>query len=414
MTYRAVDCQGFAGGFTLGTVQAGFELVGKREMKGGFGVTNCEANRQLLGTSWETESAPAETWSVPAGGADLVFGNPPCSGFSGFSPKSFRGEKSPINECMWAFADYAAKVNPQVAVFESVQAAYSQGRDLMRALRERLEYQTGDRWDLHHVKHNAYALGGPALRSRYFWVASRIPFGVEHPELPVLPTLWDAIGDLAMLAETWTTQPYRAPASPWAERLRSKLGVVDGHEPSRSAFAERVAQLIEMAGWAQGEVISEVTRRCYETHGEFPPGWKYREQRTVDSNYNFGFSGIKRWVEDQPARVITGAGTEIAIHPRLNRLFTHREVARIMGFPDDWRISPLRDLPGLKSTWGKGITVDAGRWISTWVRRSLDGEPGQLPGTVVGNREVELVVSKPRLRGTVGIDMRAKQKVGAA
>jgi len=36
--YRAVDCQGFAGGFTLGMVQAGFHLVGKREMKAGFGV----------------------------------------------------------------------------------------------------------------------------------------------------------------------------------------------------------------------------------------------------------------------------------------------------------------------------------------------------------------------------------------
>lgn len=409
---RAIDCQGFAGGFTLGTVQAGFELVGKREMKGGFGVANCEANRHLLGRHWEAESVPPAEWSVPAGGADLVFGNPPCSGFSGFSPKSFRGEASPINECMWAFADYAARVGPQVAVFESVQAAFSKGRGLMVALRERLEESTGQRWDLYHVKHDAYALGGPAIRRRYFWVASRIPFGVERPELTVLPTLHDAIGDLEPLATTWLPQPYRAPASTWAEPRRSPSGSVDGHEPSRSAFSVRIRELIEWAGWAQGESIIDVTRRCYEKHGELPPSWKYREQRTIESDFNFGFSGIRRWREDRPARVVTGAGTEIAIHPRLDRLMTHREVARIMGFPDNWQILPLRGNPGVKATWGKGITVDAGRWIATWVRRSLEGQPGTLPGTVIGEREVELVVSKPLVRGMVSAP--AMSRVGAA
>ena len=112
MTYTAIDCQCFAGGFTLGLVQAGFKLIGKREMKGGFGVANCEANRHLLGVDWDAEAVSPEAWSVPQGGADLVAGNPPCSGFSVLSSKEFRGADSKINACMWAFAEYAAR-NPR-------------------------------------------------------------------------------------------------------------------------------------------------------------------------------------------------------------------------------------------------------------------------------------------------------------
>jgi hypothetical protein len=75
--YRAIDCMGFAGGFTLGVVQAGFELVAKREMRGGFGVPNCEANRHLLGTNWQAQACDPADWEVMP--AELVFGNPPCS-----------------------------------------------------------------------------------------------------------------------------------------------------------------------------------------------------------------------------------------------------------------------------------------------------------------------------------------------
>jgi hypothetical protein len=75
---RAVDVHGFAGGFTLGMVEAGFELAGKRENKAGFGIPNCEANRHLLGTNWKSEAVDPAEWTV-VNDAQVVFGNPPCS-----------------------------------------------------------------------------------------------------------------------------------------------------------------------------------------------------------------------------------------------------------------------------------------------------------------------------------------------
>lgn len=389
--YRAVDVLGFAGGFTLGMVQAGFELVGKREMPGGFGVSNCEANKHLLGYHWKTEATDPTRWSVIT--ADVVFGNPPCSGFSGMSAKHFRGAHSPINHCMWAFVDYVARARPLVAVFESVQLAFTRpdGLELMRALRAHLEMKTNEKWSLHHVLHNAYSVGGCSQRRRYFWVVSRIPFGIEWPtpDRSALPVLDDAIRDLEGLPESWNVQPhsYYSSASDWAFwRLRIDAHV-DGHVAVRNPLTQRVVDLMQGVEWKPGEHLAQVARRHYETHGRLPDSWKYTEQKVVGSDFRMGFNTPVRWKGDEAARVITGSGCLTAVHPRLPRTLTHREVARIMGFPDDWLIEPLKSTPGLGMTWGKGITVDCGRWIGTQIHFALGGNPGTVTGLKIGERE---------------------------
>lgn len=387
MAHTFVDALGFAGGFTLGMVQAGFELVGKREMKGGFGVPNCEANRGLLGDNWKAEATNPSHWSVVA--TDVVAGNPPCSGFSGMSAKHFRGANSPINHCMWAFVEYAARVRPQVAVFESVQLAFTRpdGLALMRALRHDLEEKTGDQWTLHHVLHDAYSVGGVAHRRRYFWVATRVPFGIEWPHRDKLPVLDDAIGDLEHQPEAWGATPRTSTPSWWAEpRTRDDL-LVDGHVSVRAPLIQRVVDLMSGVQWNDGEHLARLARRYYDTYGRLPDSWRHTQEKVVKSNFNLGYNTPVRWIGDAPARVITGAGPIVAFHPRLPRPLTHREVARVMGFPDTWLIEPLKNTPGLVATWGKGITVDCGRWIGEWIHSTLDDNPGSYAGESIGDRE---------------------------
>lgn len=391
---RAVDVLGFAGGFTLGMVQAGFELVGKREMKGGFGVANCEANRHLLGNGWKSEVGDPAGWS--AVDAEVVFGNPPCSGFSVMSAKEFRGADSKINHCMWAFADYVVKVKPVIAVFESVQPARTRpdGHALMKRLREHVEEQTGLRYTLHHVKHNAYSVGGCSIRPRYFWVISQVPFGVEIPRYDRYPTLWDAIGDLSTLQTTWRPQPYQTDGSWWSQARRSSSGLVDGHQDLDNPMIRRVKDLMEIAdSWGPRDHIGLVAKRHYERYGDLPASWQGIKPKLIKNDFFMGFISPIRWLADAPARVITGAGLQVGIHPTLPRMFTHREVARIMGFPDDWLIEPLKGVPGLPLTWGKGITVDCGRWIGEWIQRALDGSPGSVHGDEVGDREYDIDVT---------------------
>lgn len=388
--FKAIDCQGFAGGFTLGMVQAGFELVGKREMQGGFGVANCERNRHLLGHGWKSESVAPEQWTSTD--AEVVFGNPPCSGFSVMSAKEFRGADSKINHCMWAFVEFASKVRPQIAIFESVQNAFTSpaGHALMRGLRDDLESRTGLAYTLHHVRHNAVAVGGAAVRRRYFWLASQVPFGVERPSLPRYPRLNDVIGDLASLGRTWQAQPYREPATWWSTSRRSDGGSVDGHVGLDNPLTRRIGELLRGVAWDPGMAIGEVARRYWDTYGRLPDGWKAVEEKIVKNDFFMGFTTPVRWRGDNYGRVVTGGGLHNIVHPWLDRTVTHREVARILGFPDDWRILPLRDVSGLNMTWGKGITVDCGRWIGGWIKTALEGNPGGYVGTEIGEREYDI------------------------
>jgi site-specific DNA-cytosine methylase len=385
----AIDCQGFAGGFTLGTVQAGFRLVGKREQKGAFGVFNCEVNRQLLGSGWKTEVGdPATAWTPYR--VNFVFGNPPCSGFSTLSPKKFRGMDSKINDCMWAFAHYAASCYPEVAVFESVQAAFKKGRPLMQALRDRVESLTGRHWYLYHVLHNALSVGGCAMRKRYFWVVSQVPFGIERPELQFVPSLRSVIGDLVELPYTYGPQPYRASPSWWAEPRVDPRGYVDGHQFYDCTYIQKSLELVthELGPWPEGQRLQNMMRLYYQRYGDLPDSWATRRENLIKHDFWCGASQLTRWRWGDPARVITGAGLESVLHPLLNRGLTHREVARIMGFPDTWEIHAFEDQKGaIRQTWGKGIPVDCGRWISSWVREAILGTPGSYVGDVIGDRE---------------------------
>lgn len=389
-----IACQSFAGGFDLGAVQAGARLVHKVEQVGGFGLDSVRANRHLLGHTWDTQACDPSGWEVLP--AHAVFGNPPCSGFSNMTSIDKRGVNASVNACMWEFARYVARVRPLIAAFESVSAAYSNGLKLMRQLREFVELTTGATWTLHHVLHNARALGGPATRRRYFWVISRVRFGVAQPLLPTVPLLADVLDDLVPLRETWEAQPYLSPATEWVEPRRSARGLVDGHHTGGGQLDTKVRELAEWIDWQPGELQSSALRRCHEKHGELPPAWKGIERSIVEKDFFRRYTSTDRWDGDKPGRVINGDGPLTGVHPLLPRPFTHREAARLMGFPDDWRILPLRGLgSALRRTWGKGITVDAGRWLAHWVQQSIRGEAGPLTGTPVGEREFEVSVINP-------------------
>lgn len=381
---------GFAGGFTLGVVQGGYELVGKRELPGGFGVANCEANRALLGDQWQTEVGPAEEWTTVRD-VQLLFGNPPCSGFSLMTDRRHRGVDSKINACMHALFNYAGRVRPDVVVMESVRQAFTGGRSLMVALRARLEELTGLRYGLWHVFQDALDLGGAARRPRYFLVASRVPFGVDYPTLRRRPLLRDVWDDLRDQPQSWLPQPYRRPPTWWSTSARADSVAVDGHVARTGLPTRRALDLLELAerdgGWPAGWAIGRVAKRCYERFGYLPDSWSHTVPKLVAKDFQMGFTTVHRWDADKPARVITGAAIDMVLHPWEPRTITHREAARVMGFPDDWRLLPLRAEASLRATHGKGITVQCGRWIADQVRRALDGQPGNVTGELIGDRE---------------------------
>jgi site-specific DNA-cytosine methylase len=392
---RFIDCQCFAGGFTVGATQAGFTLVHKAEEgPPGFGMAICEANRGVLGNWWEGQASAPEDWEVPSGGAQLVVGNPPCSGFSVMSPSSFRGIDSAINECMRNLFTYAAKVNPEAVIMESVTSAFKIGLPLMRALADGLKRATDQKWFVTHVIQNNLSLGGCTRRLRYFLVVTKFPFGVEHEPLKWLPTLGDALEDLRTQPLGWGMQPYTAPPTWWSHRQRTLSGLVDGHmtQPLTPREQERLHSITDATPWEPGEPFDAVLKRHYEMHGSLPEAWQYpsqvkgmehltREKVIVEKDFKVGgYSQTRQWRWDIPGYVMTGHGPTQVWHPD-NRHLTHREAARVMGFPDDWLIEPVKDDKNLQPGWGKGISVDCGRWVCTWLRKSMLDHPGSITGT---------------------------------
>lgn len=348
----AVDCQTFAGGFAVGAVEAGFNILAKREEAGAAGVAIYQSNKHVLGDVPVQATNPIEWEPVKA---HMVFGNPPCSAFSNMASSGARFDaewRSSKNACMTYLVDYAAKCDPEIVIFESVQGAFTKGREFMQSLHRKLEKLTGDEWALTHVLHRVQDLGGVQNRPRYFWVASRVPFGIDPESIKPPVTLWDRIGDLA----------------------DKPLGSVDGHYTLKSKRANYLAELASQGQWAQGERSALAWTRTPEIHVQQPD-----KQVT-------GFASV-RLKADAQCRVITGIAPEIYVHPTENRVLTFREIARVMGFPDSWNVEKYAVTGWQARLFGKGICVEAAHWISTAAAQSLSGNPGSEKGVQIGERE---------------------------
>ena len=380
MTYTSIDCQSFAGGFTLGTKLAGFQIIGKREAVGGFGVPAVEGNKKLLG-DFEIEVGTPDTWTPLK--ADLVFGNPPCSGFSNRSSMvrglnadgvieriNYTGYSASPNQCMWDLVEYAAACDPEIVMFESVQGAYNKGRDLIQDLRSHLELKTGSQYNLFHVLHDVAKLGGAQERKRYFWVASRIEFGVDPVERSAT-TVQDRIGDLENVA----------------------LGSIDGHVIEDTPRGRRVAELASKIQWDPWEVIGTVYQRAMEE------GVQLSEENWPDhiqSEKRVTQFVPKRLDYSKPSNVLAGDCLWMQVHPTLPRTLTHREIARLSGYPDEWSCDPYIQKKAHSRFWGKGICVEAGKWIATAAYDAISGSAQQYQGELIGDREFLIDFSKSK------------------
>jgi site-specific DNA-cytosine methylase len=400
-SYAFVDCQGLAGAWTLGTAQTGrFYMAHRVSQPGGFGDQTVALNEGLIAHSPDvlTEEGAADTWT-PVGGIAFVCGTPPCSGFSVYNTskkENFRGPDSPINSCMRDLAGYAGRLTgadggrgAEIVAFESVQGAFNSGRVLMQALRDILEEDTGQRYGLTHVLMSGATVGAAQYRHRYYFVAHRVPFGIDRPEPRHVTTVWDAIGDLAPLIETRDQQSYdrTVPYAKFAaDRLSKGLTVKD---MDRRGPENRTARLVEdlcaRTDWQQGEYCQDVVRRTGRTdliEDLFANRWNDDERSLKGLPRHWP----KRLRAGAPAWVVTGNSSTSFVHPTLPRVLTVRELSRLMGYPDDWRWPSAASIDGRSSLIGKCCPVDSGRWVSEWAARALDGEPGA-QGEEIGDRE---------------------------
>ena len=383
----AVDVMGFAGSMAAGVDQAGFDILAKREPAkfGGFGVESMTYNMPWV----EAQVSEAADWALPTEHANLVYGCPPCSGFSQLSSvntkvyahtgTTYRGADAEINVCMEWFIDYVARAKPEVAIMESVGPAFKLGREWMELLWERLRSKSGLDYDLTHVNMNAALVGGDVIRPRYFFVAHLQPFGVGLNFVAPRP-MGEVIADL---------DDAEGMAGP-GDEVDTDWGHVTRRTKSTMRITETIAWLQERGlDWAQGTRLPDnIPADLLKTPPDFwqkPEGMK-RSKRwdNEDSNpYSHWHStdpfSPARWRAEKPFGVIVAASLDRAIHPTQPRPLTFREAARFMSLPDTWSMRVLVE-KNKPDELGKAVPSASAKWIAHWAKMSILGTPGEYAG----------------------------------
>lgn len=316
--YRGLDIFSGAGGMSLGAMNVGIDIVlaiDNNESAAKTFIRNHPTTEFVLG---DIRKIDIEN-QIKQKDIFVVFGGPPCQGFSLSNTKT-RNSENPNNNLFEEFLRFVKEINPVWFVFENVEGitTFNKGETL-NIIRQRfsdLGYKTSD------AVLYASDYGVPQHRNRFFMVGNRLNINFEFPEKKTeTVTVADAISDLPNLTngEKLEIAPYKKGngLSEYAKlmRLKSKMSLQNFVSQNEDYVLERYKHI------KQGE------------------NWKAipNELMTNYANKNNCHSGIYRRLEaEKPSVVISNYRKNMLIHPFANRGLSVREAARLQSFPDDF------------------------------------------------------------------------------
>jgi DNA (cytosine-5)-methyltransferase 1 len=320
MTYRLIDLFSGAGGMTLGFTDpqfgGGFESVWSLDFDRAAVETH---NRNFTG---HADCADIEAWlnqSKPIPEADVVIGGPPCQGFSLLN-KQRTGD---VRRQLWQpFMDVVERSGASMFVIENVQELYRSPE-----LGQIIERADGMGFNTEASVLLAADYGSPQTRRRCFIVgwkramegAPAFPPLRTHAapdsgtNLPPWRTVRDAIGDLP------------PPEGIEPRAMPGPLNLHFGRSPTEKSQKRYRAVPLGGNRFDLQREAPHLTPDC----------WKRKTSGGTD------LFGRLWW--DRPSVTIR---TEFFkpekgryLHPDQHRPITHREAARLMGFPDDFEFA---------------------------------------------------------------------------
>ncbi|OGE83122.1 MAG: restriction endonuclease [Candidatus Doudnabacteria bacterium RIFCSPHIGHO2_02_FULL_43_13b] len=264
---------------------------------------------------------------------DVVLATPPCQGMSVANHK--KGNELARNSLVVESIRLVDEIRPKVFIFENVRAFLSTlCTDIdkkQKNIREAIEVNLGGKYNIHYQVINFKDYGNPSSRTRTLVIGVRKNIQEVTP-LDLMPplkyggTLRDAIGDLSPLKIMGEIdkndiyhnfRPYATHMIPWVETIKEGQSAFDNTDPKR-----RPHQIIN------GKIV----------HNENKNGDKY-----------------SRCYWDKVAPCVHTRNdifaSQATIHPRDNRVFSIRELMRMMSVPDsfNWVSAPLGELNNLPS-----------------------------------------------------------------
>jgi DNA (cytosine-5)-methyltransferase 1 len=314
-----IDLFAGAGGMSLGAVLAGIEVVLAVELDPWAARTYHTNHPETEICEEDIRSLSSRRLkSIPKGRKTVVFGGPPCQGFS-YSNLRTRSSKNPENWLYLEFLRVVEALSPEWVVFENVCGIVNTAGGLfVKEVIDRLS----PHYTLSYGLLNAMHHGVPQNRARFFLVGSRsgVRFRMPRPSRSEPVTVHEAISDLPVLANgaavSW--MPYRTPsASRYARRMR------DGQEGSSNHLVTRNADNIvkRYSHVPQGGNWEDIPARMMRNY-------------TDRSRCHTGIYHRLRY--DTPSVVIGNFRKNMLIHPEQDRGLSVREAARIQSFPDSY------------------------------------------------------------------------------
>ena len=353
MAYRVIDLFCGAGGMTLGMTDprfgGGFESV--------WALDNDRAATRTYAANFGDHVAcgDVEVWAaghLPIPKADVVIGGPPCQGFSLLNKQRVGDHR----RALWQpYMDIVERCGASVFVIENVaELRRSPEFDLIRARADDMGFNVVADVLL------AADYGAPQTRKRTVIIGWRRELGTT-PAFPPLPshsspdrktnlppwrTVRDAIADLPKPIGTDPRPDVRPP-----------LDLHFGRTPTEKSVARYKAVPLGGNRFDLQRNAPHLTPDCWirKTEGGtdlFGRLWWDRPSVTIRTEF----------FKPEKGRYL---------HPDQHRPITHREAARLMGFPDDFRFVGTKT--EIAKQIGNAVPPHLGGAVGRVVRELLDG-----------------------------------------
>ncbi len=376
-----VDLFAGAGGLSLGFEQAGFDVVAAVEIDPvhcavhKFNFPNCavlpRSVSSVSGADIREAAGLADNAKV-----DVVFGGPPCQGFSMIGQRSL---DDPRNRLVYDFVRLVTELDASYFVFENVKGlTVGKQRKFLEEVVEAFQkagYEVRLPWKVF----NAADYGVPQLRERLILMGCKQGLNLpEFPEaitraatlsssaLPAGPTVSEAIGDL--------------PDADLFEELVDKdtVPTVQFGEPSR--YAAELRGLTNDA-WHFGykrkwdpTVLTSSWRTDHTTisrrrFAETPSG----QTEPISRFFKLDAQGVSNTLRAGTDGARGAFTSPRPIHYKHSRCITVREMARLHGFPDWFRLHSTK-WHGARQI-GNSVPPPLARAVAASIIRALGVEP---------------------------------------
>jgi DNA (cytosine-5)-methyltransferase 1 len=326
---------------SLGFEQAGFDVVLGVDVDGHHVATHARNFPQSAVLCKSVIDLDAESVDEAIGGKkeiDLVFGGPPCQGFSNMG---LRDLEDPRNSLVAHFVRLVSELQPKAFVMENVPGMLAgKTKPVLDKTIGSLK-KAGYRITQPVQLLDASRFGVPQKRKRLFLLGLRqdLPGTIPYPIVPSdgqpkRPNVWEAIGDLPSvddyeeLFERDDVAYDKLPTNDYAKVARGLAVDPSDYSHFRRLLNDRCSGCLRVRHSDRAIAVYAVT-----LPGEVVPGHKLPR---LDPN---GIAPTLRAGSDSTHGSYTAPRP---IHPFQPRCITAREAARLHGFPDWFGFYPLK------------------------------------------------------------------------